>query len=174
MSASSFVCSAVIKRGCSGSGGMITRDLSAQPYVRSCKSRLVALTVVGQQGNLNHSFAFPTFCQIFDFDAHSYKYIWHAKTAPTACLHDHHNGEMRFPSLAAPPASPMSPRHCRSVAALGRPPHSFLSSPVFSLYNVPSPFYCAQTPDGFVNELAHGNNSIKEQTRRSSKVNHYQ
>ena len=141
MSASSFVCSAVIKRGCSGSGGMITRDLSAQPYVRSCKSRLVALNVVRQQGNLDRCFVlvFSTFCQIFDFDAHSYKYNKARENCTNCVFTRHHNGEMRFPSLAAHPASvsPMPPRHCRSAAALGRPPHSFLSSPIFSLY-VPS------------------------------------
>ena len=52
--------------------------------------------------------------------------IWHPKTAPTVCLHDHHEGEMR----REPPRLSCSSQHyhATSAASAARPPYSPLLS----------------------------------------------
>ena len=82
----SLLCSALIRRGCAGNGGKNTRDLSARPFVRSCKSRVVGLSHVRGQRSHKIFFLLNSFFWglNFNLDALSYKYM--AREYCTNCV----------------------------------------------------------------------------------------
>ena len=84
MNVYSLLCSALIRRGCAGNGGKNTRDLSARPFVRSCKSRLVGLSHVRGQRSHKIFFLLNSFFWGLNFNLDALSYM--AREYCTNCV----------------------------------------------------------------------------------------